>query len=182
MGKFGHLTTEQIEFVLHSANADRDQIRYFVETGTYHGDSTRVAASMFENVHTIDCQQDMINIATAKSAGDANKIQFHLGMSVDVLPKLFEQEQALASEPAFWFFDAHSVMPHLCPLLQELRIVLDNGGRGIFLFDDLRLFDKFEDWKGINVKSIAREFELRNIPITSPVLYKDMLLLSTFVK
>jgi len=160
----GSLTEEEITTVLDKFPAYK-AIKTFVETGTYKGETSRLASKVFDVVHTIEIMPSLYQEArlTGCNAGITNII-YHLGDSVQILKHL-----QLVPVPSVFFIDAHQSGCDTgnngtnVPLLQELDVILEkNMHPCIFIFDDVRLFDKYWDWKNITETSILAQFKGRD--------------------
>jgi predicted O-methyltransferase YrrM len=64
-------------------------LRYFVETGTYHGGSGLWAPSRFEKVWTVKIDEALFRTAQRRLAGRKN-VEQHLGDSTKLLTALAE--------------------------------------------------------------------------------------------
>jgi predicted O-methyltransferase YrrM len=73
----------------------------FVESGTFHGKTTRWAVERFREVHTIELSPELA--ANARRDLAALGVHCHEGDTRDVLPLLAES----IAEPVCWFLDAH---------------------------------------------------------------------------
>ena len=181
MGKTGYLTENEIYQILSTCGISKEDIPYFVETGTYHGDSTREAAKVFENVHTIEIMDDLWseNVSTNKELGIDN-IECHHGDSLVTLPSIVKS----IDKPCFWFLDAHQSGPDTgnngewVPLLKELDIILGNKVEGIFVIDDVRLFSKHWDWAAVSLESISNLFGKHGYDVSESYLMNDRYILS----
>ena len=117
-------------------------IRVFVETGTYEGDSTAVAASLIDQVHTIELSPEHYVRAAERFAGDEHVEVLH-GGAEDLLPVLFRKLRKRAT--VFWL-DAHwceadaAGAESQCPLLDELAAITPLNEKSVVLIDDARLF------------------------------------------
>ncbi len=113
----------------------------FVETGTFHGDTTRWASSCFEIVHTIERAENLYNLHS-KELARIKGVNPHLGDSRDVLPQIVE---VIHGQKAVFWLDGHwsggdtAGESDECPLLDELAC-LSNRAEDIILIDDARLF------------------------------------------
>jgi len=93
-----------------------------VETGTFHGDTTRWAASRFEIVHTIERAENLYNLHSEELAR-IKGVNPHLGDSRDILPQIVE---AIHGQKAVFWLDGHwsggdtAGESDECPLLDEL--------------------------------------------------------------
>jgi hypothetical protein len=115
----------------------------FVETGTYLGNTTAMAARYFREVHTIELQDDLYKRAQERFRGTPN-VNCHLGNSSEVLRDL----ATFIDEPALFFLDAHwsgGVTAHgkvEVPLLEELEILRRRNHDDFIIVDDARLIGK----------------------------------------
>ncbi len=136
--------------------AARFDIKAFVETGTYFGETTAAAAKIFDQVYTIELSPELARQATVRLApfpnvqvieGDSSKALAH------ILPKL--RGRAL-----FWL-DGHYSEGNTArgeggntPIIEELRAIQDAGIKdAIILVDDLHLFQKVT-YQGSDAPSI----------------------------
>ena len=73
----------------------------FVESGTFHGKTTRWALARFHDVHTIELSEELF----AQNATDLAKLgaRCHKGDSREIIPRLAGE----IHEPVMWFLDAH---------------------------------------------------------------------------
>lgn len=173
MGKTGHLTVSEIKQILKNKHID-----YFVETGTYLGDSTLEASKVFKHVHTIEIMPLLYEQAKNKLNQRAN-ITFHLGDTITILPGIADG----IKDGCVWFIDAHQSGPEtgnngVCvPLLAELNIILGGIGKlnksHIFIIDDVRLFSAFWDWADVSLQSIEKCFQGKNIIIKDKAVVND---------
>jgi len=112
----------------------------FVETGTWIGNTTRLAREHFKTVHTIELSQDLYD---AHSPGlTALGVQCHHGDTRDVLPRLAAQLKG----PVFWFLDAHATdqcagaVSGPLPLFDELQVLAQRQERDVVVVDDVHCF------------------------------------------
>jgi hypothetical protein len=124
----------------------------FVETGTFHGDAARFAATLFPRVVTIEIKREYQEQAILQSPG--TNIEFLLGDSASVLPDVVA---SLTGTALFWL-DGHAGAGFYadednCPLLSELRAIGASPHPHVILVDDARAFlapcpppFKFEAW------------------------------------
>lgn len=132
----------------------------FIETGTYHGDTSKKAIDFgFKKVYTTELQRHIYQIAkkNLKEEIESNKIELFLDKSADFLRKLLPS----IKERATFFLDAHidygnydqekTPKMNWCPLIEELEIIkLHHIKDHIIIVDDLRLLGK-EGW-GLEVQ------------------------------
>ena len=140
----------------------------FVETGTYKGDTSLMAAEHFDKVFTMEIVEDLYRGSMERAAREGvTNVSFHLGDSLEVLPKILPQVE----DGAVFFIDAHQSGPdtgnnqkHLVPLFEELDLILSRDlGPSVFIFDDVRFWEGQRqpawDWAHISVKKILDKFE-----------------------
>lgn len=114
-------------------------LRFFVETGTYYGETARWASERFEHVWTTEFSDECYKGAIEKSAGVEN-VSFLYGDSRAVLPKVLAE---LEEEALFWL-DAHYSGNETygksdeCPLLEEISIVNRSKYENAIIIDDAR--------------------------------------------
>jgi len=130
-------------------------IECFVETGTFHGDGARFAATIFPRVVTIEIKREYQQEAIANSCG--RNIEFLLGDSATLLPGVVS---GLKSTALFWL-DGHAGAGFFaeednCPLMAELEAIGASPHPHVIIIDDARAFlapppppFKFEFWPTI---------------------------------
>jgi hypothetical protein len=125
--------------VLHLAEQYR--VPYFVETGTFLGDTAAWAGRHFRRAFTIEAAEPIYRQAVARHAG-AENVAFLLG---DTRARLAEIVPTLDAPALFWL-DAHwsggqtAGAADECPLLDEIAIVDRMRADSFILIDDARLF------------------------------------------
>lgn len=121
-------------------------IKTIVETGTFEGKTTDALASLVPQVHTIEVNKNYQ--AKAKQNCKNKNITFHLGSSVDVLPKIIGK----LNNPLF-FLDAH--WQKYCPLWDEIRIIGEAGLKPVIIIHDFKVPGKggfgFDKWNGKDI-------------------------------
>ncbi len=140
-----------------------EQYPYFVETGTFLGQSIFMMEPFFEKLHTIEIVQQLYLRALTNYKG--NKISFHLGDSSIKLKNVCEK----LDKPTLFFLDGHwSAGPtgrgkKDTPLYEELeQIIKYCKVKCVIMIDDARLFGKGpnkldENWDPCNWEDIASE-------------------------
>lgn len=108
---------------------ERYGLTSFVETGTYHGDTTASMADVFEKVFTCEINPDYQYIAKKRCAGRDN-IVFASGSSPESL-RLIGPETA---NKALFFLDAHWNAYN--PLLDELKVIAEMGVKPVIIIHD----------------------------------------------
>lgn len=143
-------------------------ITNFIETGTYKGDTSLMAAEHFDKVFTMEIVEELYKGSKERAAKEGVKnISFYLGDSLVCLPKILPE----VKEGAVFFIDAHQSGPdtsnnkkQLVPLFEELDIILSEElGPSVFIFDDVRFWEGQKnpawDWAHISDKKILERFE-----------------------
>lgn len=118
----------------------------FVETGTYLGDTTKVAAALFAHVHSVEVSNDLYEWTTQQLQSYSN-IQLYRDHSVFFLDRLCSTYQAEAGTMLFWL-DAHYsggittlYQDVLTPIVDELEVLARHNMRdAVIMIDDIRCF------------------------------------------
>ena len=116
-----------------------NNVKNFIETGTYKGNSSFWAAKHFDNVFTIELNKELYEETSSRKDAPKN-ITFLQGNSKDVLPELVN---TLDGQSIFWL-DGHWCMgaggkEDECPLMNEL-MAISKTKDSIILIDDARCF------------------------------------------
>jgi hypothetical protein len=148
----------------------------FVETGTFRGYSTEVAATLFDEVKTIELCPEIYLDTKKRLEPYYQNIEFFLGNSASVLPEI---SKSLKSR-AFFYLDAHFCFNGTAkdfndpPVMGELEGILKYApSDSVIIIDDLRIFannqrlpfDAYNYYPSILdisnfLKAIAPEFSL----------------------
>lgn len=105
-----------------------------IETGTFKGQTTKLFASLFKEVHTIELKEEMYREAKPK-LGQFSNIQCHLGDSAVVLNYLLPP---LKDRRILFYLDAHWY--NFWPLLDELDTIAKNHKDNcIIVIDDFKV-------------------------------------------
>jgi hypothetical protein len=114
----------------------------FVETGTFHGNTTRWASNHFEIVHTIERAEKLYNLHSHELA-QIKGVTPHLGDSRNILPQIVRD---IRGQRAVFWLDGHwsggtetAGEDDECPLVDELAC-LSGRTEDIILIDDARYF------------------------------------------
>lgn len=155
----GSLTEEELGDVISKAPG----LTVFVETGTYHGSSTSVAAKLFDRVFTIEINRALYEKSFdrfVKEGTLGKKVFPLLGDSVLLLPQIMDAIKG----PALFFIDAHQSGSDtsnngICvPLYEELKAIIAKAEPGsVYIIDDVRLFSAAWDWEGITPSKILEK-------------------------
>src|SRR5687767_13182602 len=119
---------EQVKNLIREFNIDQ-----IIETGTYHGDTTKELAKLVPLVHTIEVNPAYQNTAQSNCKGVEN-IYWYLGSSPDVLDK---QLLPGNSKNLLIFLDAH--WGSYNPLLDELKAIAKHGLKPVILIHDFKV-------------------------------------------
>lgn len=120
------------------------RLNFFVETGTCHGDTTELAAIMFDHVWSCDIDEALINAARLRLK-DYSGVRLSVEHSPDFLRRIKPEVEL----PAMYWLDAHwcggPVKPiRECPLLDELKAITSLRGEhgfSVILIDDIELIE-----------------------------------------
>jgi len=115
--------------------------KVFVESGTFHGGTTKWAAKHFSEVHTIERDEQLFR--THRDELTALKgVKTYLGDSRKKLPEILEK---IGDQSAVFWLDGHwsgtgtAGERDECPLLDELQCLSERRS-DIILIDDARFF------------------------------------------
>lgn len=131
--------------------AKKSNLRVFVETGTYKGETPAMLINDFDELHTIELSDELYKMVTEKFAG--TKVQTHHGNSAKVLPAIIKD----INEPILFWLDGHYSNAPFCakgdletPIIQELSgIFNDKNLPHVILIDDARCFGTEKDYPSI---------------------------------
>jgi hypothetical protein len=113
----------------------------FIETGTYYGNTTKWASTQFRQVFTIELSEYLYNITKDELLAKGN-ITPNLGNSKIVLPQILKN---INGNIVFWLDGHYSAgvtagADDPCPLVDELRTILQRNNDDIILIDDARCY------------------------------------------
>ena len=118
-------------------------LKYFVETGTFEGETVEQVRLLFEEIHSVELAEDYHSQAVERFR-DIPEVHLYQGDSEAVLKSLHPQ---LNSEAVLYWLDAHWCVADKtagyqsqCPLLQELDALKTLNLNSVILIDDARLF------------------------------------------
>lgn len=148
-----------MELILHVCGVSLTDAKdnfVFIETGTYKGETVQSVAPLFRKAYSIELCANLAKDIQAVAFPD--NVEIIMGDSLDILPALSTQ---LVGCPIVFFLDAHQSGTDTTnngkwvPLLDEIGIVMERYSAQIVLvINDVRLFDKYWDWKGITTDTI----------------------------
>lgn len=108
---------------------DKYKLTHVIETGTYHGDTTKWLATMFFKVRTIESNLTNLKIAGKNLAGFMNLTIAHGDSSRDLSKMLPGMEDSLLI-----FLDAHW---NSCPLAAEFEQIAAAGIKPVIVVHDV---------------------------------------------
>lgn len=140
--------------------------KIFVETGTYMGDTVKLALEAgFNMIHSIELNKPLYDRAV-EMFKDEPRVKIWLGDSVDILPQIIKE---IGNEPATFWLDAHASGPLKGgksgggPVVDELKMVAESPCKEHTIFiDDKRLFGSAE-WSYVKFEDAMDELQKINI-------------------
>lgn len=123
-------------------------LRFFVETGTLIGATTKWASLHFEEVSTIECNRDYFALAS-KNLAKFDNVNLIFGQSEGKLYDVLMTTHGLALVwlDAHWSRDLRYAKPDVvCPIMQEIDCVIADGRNHVIMVDDARLFTGKGGW------------------------------------
>ena len=120
---------------------EKYNLQDFIETGTYHGNTSVWASRYFQNVITTEYSKETYEKTVGKY-GTVNNVNFVLGDSRAVLKVLVPQ----LNRPALFWLDAHYSggetygQDDESPLIEEIQAISISKYDHFILIDDARLF------------------------------------------
>lgn len=120
---------------------DRYELKDFIETGTFYGDTAAWASSHFDNVITIEFSREIYDQTLARH-GNIQNITFLFGDSRYVLKTIVPK----LTHPAIFWLDSHWSGGETygendeCSLIEELRMINLSKYTHFIFIDDARLF------------------------------------------
>lgn len=130
---------------------DLHGLKYFVETGSLVGNTAAWASDHFATVQTIEVSEVYHQKARTRTRGMSNVVCYHAD-SATYLKAVLESlpGSALIWLDAHWSRDLGSGKPNVvCPILDEVKQIVDDGGEHVVLIDDARLFGK-DGWPSVD--------------------------------
>ncbi len=117
-------------------------LSYFVETGTAHGDTTELAAMIFDKVWSCDIDPRLVAKSKQRLARYDN-----VEITTEPSPKFLQRIKPQLTKPVLYWLDGHwcggPVRPAKeCPLMEELEMIgtfFQAGTPSVILIDDINL-------------------------------------------
>ena len=156
------------------------EIDFFVETGTYQGDTSTWASNYFQKVFTIEAFEQLFKATSEKFRNKIN-IEFIFGNCRQKLSEIIN----ILDAPAIFWLDAHYSgngtygEKDKCPLLDEIIIINSSKFENIILIDDARAFlspptisHNLDDWPDITtIINLLQKIQDRYIIILEDVIF-----------
>jgi len=122
---------------------DSCNFQFFVETGTFNGDTVDAVKPHFNKVYSVELSEILYKAAKKRFIDD-DKVEIFHGDSSEILKNISAQ---LSDETVLYWLDAHwcvadntSGDKSQCPLLNEIKNINTLNGDSVILIDDARLF------------------------------------------
>lgn len=168
---------EYAEIFTHiNGNNKYQNIKNFVETGTYKGETVIDNSPHFDNLYTIEINENLYSQAV-EMANKLNKgnINFYMGDSLQILNDIIPY----VKDGAIFFIDSHISGTdtsyngvNYVPLIEELDIILNYKlGPSVFVFNCTRFWkgcnQEVWDWEHISFKKVIEMFNSKNVSLTA---------------
>ena len=152
-----------------------NDIKYFVETGTYQGGTIENLHNYFFELHSIELNKQNYDLCIQKFL-NTKKIKLYNNNSINILSTIIKN----INSRTLYFLDAHyscndktisSRGNEDVPILKELEIIINNDiNDSIIIINNYRLFGKNKcketantDWSKIILTNINNILKLENI-------------------
>jgi hypothetical protein len=152
------LLKEDLKNILNSLQTTNKNYSYFVETGTYMGETILRFYNDFEKSYTIELSNELYNDFNKKDY-DRSKLKSLLGDSSIIINQVIDEIKG----NTIFFLDGHFSSCGTgqgnkdVPLNEELKIINDTFKyESLIIIDDLRLFGTniSEDWSYISKEKL----------------------------
>ncbi|MBC8256524.1 MAG: hypothetical protein H8E85_04365 [Candidatus Marinimicrobia bacterium] len=167
----------------------KENIKYFVETGTYLGKTSLWAKNIFNIIFTIE-KSDKYFKKVKPLFEASNIVCIHGDSSTKLKNILLEIDgSAIFWLDAHWSGEDTSGYDYECPVIEEIKAINNWAGNGIILIDDARLFLSTPclphnplQWPSISELIYELDNNKRfiviiyDIIIAVPLQYKDMII------
>lgn len=115
-------------------------LKVFVETGTYYGNTAAAVSRFFEKVYTVEKSEKIYQMAKNNLKTYSN-VNLLLGDSRDFLKDILEKEDSvLLWLDAHWSGGETYGENDECPIIEELEVVFKSKKKKVIMVDDARLF------------------------------------------
>lgn len=157
------LTAEKLA-AIHARHTSHRDIRLFVESGTFEGKTTALAAAEFEGVFTCEIKPELYRAACEKLLLLHRNVSLLCGDSRWAVAWLAKHLDA----PVCWYLDAHwfkhpavGGQEDGLPLWAELTAIAARAHRDIVVVDDVNDFGlprPTPEWEAVTLEAIAALF------------------------
>jgi hypothetical protein len=135
--------------------ARRFNLKTFIETGTWHGDTVEYVKAQFDQVHSIELSSELVVKCKERFVGSPH-VHLYQGDSGETLGGLLA---SIPKTPTLFWLDAHpsggDTVGSGSPLEKELTAIFENGSEGVILIDDLQ--DCWShNWAAVAAQTIAK--------------------------
>ncbi len=114
--------------------------KFFVETGTAHGDTAELAAVLFDRVWSCDINAELVD-SSQKRLADYPNVEITVESSPDFLHRI----RPNLVQPVMYWLDAHwcggPKPAKECLLLEELKAIAPLNRCSVILIDDIELME-----------------------------------------
>lgn len=110
-------------------------LKTFFETGTYHGETSKIVSKYFNKVITIENNPSFYQIAL-DNLKDISNCNLYLGSSPKIMEKYIEKND----NSIFFFLDAH--WEDYFPLLDELKVIKNKNLKPVIAIHDFYVPDE----------------------------------------
>lgn len=101
----------------------------FLETGTYHGGTSKIISNYFDKIITIE--NDKSNYEIAKlNLNDTKNCDLYIGNSPEIMDKVID----VGDDSIFFFLDAH--WEEYWPLIDELKVIKNKNLKPVIAIHD----------------------------------------------
>jgi hypothetical protein len=107
----------------------------FFETGTYHGDTSKIMSEHFDQVITVENNPEFYQVAS-NNLKEVTNCKLFLGNSPEMMEQLLKENDS----SIFFFLDAH--WEHYWPLLDELKMIKEKNSKPVIAIHDFYIPDE----------------------------------------
>jgi hypothetical protein len=145
----------------------KTRFKFFIETGTYQGDTTSDAQKIFKNIFSIELDNELFQKAKYRFRRNKNVVLIN-GDSGAEMEKLLNVSKLINDGAVFWL-DGHYSGPETAkgtlktPILKELESIkthISNTGHNhVILIDDAHCFNGSDDYPKLDeVRTISNNY------------------------
>ncbi len=152
----------------------RNNLKTFVETGTWHGDSAKWASSRFDSVYTIEIIEEFY---IGNDFSEHSNICAYLGDSRKIFKLLVPE---LVQAPSLFWLDAHWTGHQdyreeygKCAVVEEIEAINRYSTKHAIMVDDVRLFPSLMRVEPSEVIDLLSNEGARKVTIKDDVFYAE---------